>query len=178
MKKFKFSLYKPVPALILYVLYILALEVLQLYIDDSLGYAIMIWLGSVFYGYLIAYSFKSIFRASQNKISTGMAVVNISIAAISGVIFFAINYFFIYQLSNTHFAGNLGDNPIEIFISFLYFSCVTFATVGFGDISASSSFARILVMAEVIYSFFIIVIAFSGFSQLKESLRNSNKEKK
>lgn len=176
MKKFKFSIYKPVPGLILYISYIIVLELLKLYIEPSLGYAIMIWLGSLFYIYLVIYSFRVIFHASKNQISTIRAVFNICISAVSGVVFFAVNYFFIYYLSSKNFSGTLGENPIEVFVSFMYFSSATFATVGFGDISPLSSLARILTTLEIIYSFFIIVIAFSSFSQLKESLKYSKND--
>lgn len=173
MKSLTSYIFKPIPALLLYVLYIITLQFLKLYIDETLGYAIMIWLGLLLYIYLILYLFKSIFRASNEKISIGNAVLNIVIAALAGVVFFAVNYFYIYQVSNDNFVGSIGENPIEIFISFLYFSFATFATVGFGDISPISSLAKILSILEIIYSFFIIVIAISGFNQLKEGLKNS-----
>lgn len=173
MKKFRFSIYKPIPGLILYILYIISLELLKLYIEPSLGYAIMIWLGSLFYIYLVMYSFRVIFHASKNHMSSGRAVLNIAISALAGVIFFSVNYFFIYYLSSKNFSGPVGENPIEVFISFIYFSSATFATVGYGDISPTSSLAKILTTLEIMYSFFIIVIAFSSFGHLKEHLKNS-----
>lgn len=174
MTKPKFSLFRPIPALILYTSYIILLEILQLYIEESLGYAILIWLGAIFYIYLITYSFKLIYHASKNRISPGNAVINIAFSAASGVIFFAVNYFYIYEISHTNFQGNIGTTPFDIFISFLYFSSATFATVGYGDIAPMSSLAKILTILEILYSFFIIVIAFSGFSQLRESLKHTD----
>lgn len=171
MKNFKFSIFKPIPALVLYISYIIILQVLKTYIDESLGYAILIWMGSLFYIYLVIYSFKSIFKAGKKNISTGKAVFNIVISALAGVIFFAVNYFYIYQLSSRNFIGSIGENPIEIFISFLYFSFATFATVGFGDIVPISTLAKILCIFEIIYSFFIIVIFFSGFDKIKNGLK-------
>lgn len=170
MRKANFSIFKPLPALTLYISYIILLQILKLYIEESLGYAILIWIGSIFYIYLVVYSFKSIIKAGKNSMFTGKAIFNIVVAALSGVIFFAINYFYIYQISNTNFIGSIGENPIEIFISFLYFSFATFATVGFGDIVPISTFAKILCILEIIYSFFIIVIFFSGFDKIKNGL--------
>ncbi|KMT22364.1 potassium channel family protein [Clostridium cylindrosporum] len=175
MKNFRFSIFKPIPALILYISYILLLKILKLYIEESLGYAVMIWLGSLFYLYLILYSFRVIFHVSKNKMSTGKAVFNIAVSAMAGVVFFAVNYFFIYQLSNENFIGHIGDNPVDVFISFLYFSFATFATVGYGDISPISSLSKILTILEIIYSFFVIVIAFSSFTQIREYLKDSPK---
>lgn len=170
MIKLKFSIFKPIPGLVLYISYIFILQILKLYIDESLGYAILIWLASLFYIYLVLYSFRSIFKAGNKKISTGKAIFNIVISGLAGIIFFAVNYFYIYQLSNINFIGTVGENPIEIFISFLYFSFATFATVGFGDIVPVTSLAKVLTTFEIIYSLFIIVIFFSGFDKIKNGL--------
>lgn len=171
MTVFRSLLFKPLSALILYILYIISLGFLNTIIDTALGYAVMIWLGIIFYIYLIVYSCRSIMYASKNKISSVNALMAIGFCALAGVVFFAVNFFYIYNISSHHFIGHIGDNYFDMFISFLYFSFATFATVGYGDIAAISSLSKILTILEIIYSFFIITIAFSSFSNLKESLK-------
>ncbi|MEG0332494.1 MAG: ion channel [Clostridium sp.] len=171
MTTFKSLVFKPWSALVLYIMYILSLSFLNTVIDTALGYAIMIWLGLVFYIYLIVYSCRSIMYASKNQISSVNALISIGFCALAGVVFFAVNFFYIYQISSRHFIGHIGNNSFDMFISFLYFSFATFATVGYGDIAAISSLSKILTILEIIYSFFIITVAFSSFSHLKDSLK-------
>ncbi|MEF9953143.1 MAG: ion channel [Clostridium sp.] len=171
MTLFRSLLFKPISALILYIGYIVSLGFLNTIIDTALGYAVMIWLGLVFYIYLIVYSCRSIMYASKNQISSIHALLSIALCALAGVVFFAVNFFYIYQISSHHFIGHIGANSFDKFISFLYFSFATFATVGYGDIAAISSLSKILTILEIIYSFFIITVAFSSFGHLKESFR-------
>jgi hypothetical protein len=50
-------------------------------------------------------------------------------------------------------------NPLDV----LYFSTVTFATVGYGDIGALNSLARIIVASQISVSVLFIVIICSSF---------------
>lgn len=47
----------------------------------------------------------------------------------------------------------------EVFLSYVYFSVVTMSTVGYGDISPNSPFAKILVISQIIVGVFLVVIA-------------------
>jgi hypothetical protein len=55
--------------------------------------------------------------------------------------------------------GIPSHNPLDI----LYFSTVTFATVGYGDIGALNSLARIIVASQISVSVLFIVIICSSF---------------
>lgn len=55
--------------------------------------------------------------------------------------------------------GISSHNPLDI----LYFSTVTFATVGYGDIGALNSLARIIVASQISVSVLFIVIICSSF---------------
>ena len=62
-------------------------------------------------------------------------------------------------------------NYFEYLFETFYFSVVTFATIGYGDIVPVTSPAKILVLMEIGQSFVVVVF---GFSNLK-NIQNSNK---
>jgi hypothetical protein len=70
------------------------------------------------------------------------------------ILAFAILYF----LVSTHF--DAFNKPLN-FVSSLYFSIVTFATVGYGDIYPVSPYAQLLVSCEIMLSLAYIVFLFS-----------------
>lgn len=85
--------------------------------------------------------------------------INVTITLFQIVQFFAIVYAYIYSLNNTSFKGIPIGNPLRMFIDFMYFSTITFTTLGFGDITPVSSAAKIVVMFEVLlFAIYISII--------------------
>ncbi len=56
---------------------------------------------------------------------------------------------------------------MQAIFEFLYFSIVTFATIGYGDIVALTPAARILVILEIMTSFVMIVFILSNFDRIR-----------
>lgn len=141
-------------------------------IGEILVSKIILVLFSILYlNNFIIYAFEMIAKVSAKNILYGKAVFNIFKIIIYGIIFFAINYFYIYILDANSFTGVIGDDFITQIISFLYFSIVTFSTIGFGDILAVSNLARFYVILEGLFSLVIVLLVFSSFSGLIDSFK-------
>lgn len=109
-------------------------------------------------------------RLSRERIDTFSSII-IIIILIQLVIFFAIVYANLFDIDRTSFQGVTREYPVRLFIDFLYFSTVTFTTLGFGDITPISSAAKIVVMIEVLL--FVVYI-----SIILLTLANSRKHEK
>ena len=79
----------------------------------------------------------------------------------STVVLFAAVYCTIYILLPNSFVGFAGDTPLDECVNALYFSSITFTTVGFGDIYPVAYIAKIVVTIEAM-SFFIFFVVLLG----------------
>lgn len=87
------------------------------------------------------------------------AVAGVIISVVGCCLSFAL-VFLLLSLTESAFMDSASDGPLTA-ISALYFSIITLATVGFGDIAPRSSLARGLVAAEVICSMLYQIFIFS-----------------
>ena len=84
------------------------------------------------------------------------------------VISYGLDYWSLHQTQLNAFHGIFDHAAVNLhFFNFLYFSAVTFSTVGFGDIAPATIEAKIIVMTEIVSSFFMIIFIFSNFYNLK-----------
>lgn len=121
-------------------------------------------------GFYILYIFERIAQSSIDSNTTG-ALFRIGHAAASSCIYFAFIYTIVYRISdNTAFQGNVGNDIVSQFISFLYLSTIVF-TVGFSDISPVGNFPRLIVLLEVILGFITVIYAISSFTYFKEKFK-------
>ena len=95
--------------------------------------------------------------------------VFITISIIEIIFFFAFVYAGIFTLDRTSFRGIVLSGPFKLLVDFVYFSTVTFTTLGFGDIAPMSSAAKITVIVEVLL--FVVYI-----SIILLNLANSRKQ--
>lgn len=81
---------------------------------------------------------------------------------------FASDYTCLYQFEPLSFEGVTAHsgNYIYNLYHFIYFSVITFSTVGYGDIAPVSEVARFVVMLEIFLSFFIIVFALANIKKI------------
>lgn len=81
---------------------------------------------------------------------------------------FATDYTCLYQFDHTTFDSVQAQSETYIYhlYHFVYFSVITFATVGYGDIVPVSEIARLVVMLEIFLSFFLVVFALANIKKI------------
>lgn len=101
--------------------------------------------------------------AVKREVSLKSAVIRISIATFSCIVFFTVVYTSIYKLfKGGSFAGdNLGEDTLSQLITFFYFSVATFTTVGYGDVRPVDNTSRLVVAMEICFSFITVAYALS-----------------
>lgn len=61
----------------------------------------------------------------------------------------------------------VGSTGTMLFFEYLYFSTITFSSVGYGDIVPISVLSKILVMLEVALRFFVLVFGIANINQIR-----------
>ncbi|SFZ94772.1 Ion channel [Flaviramulus basaltis] len=81
---------------------------------------------------------------------------------------FSFDYYTLYIMDVDSFKTSLTGNGsfIRQFFEFLYFSLITFSSVGFGDIVPISVSGKIMVMLEVFLSFFVLVFGIANINRI------------
>ena len=97
---------------------------------------------------IAAYQVRAIIRHRHSAVR---AIEALAITVPSVLLLFAATYFLMAQAD----AGNFNVHSLTRTDS-LYFTITVFATVGFGDISATSQAARIAVMAQMILDLLVL----------------------
>lgn len=84
------------------------------------------------------------------------------------IVSFSIDYTCLYEYNESTFSGISIESIsyIEKLPEFIYFSVITFATVGYGDIVPISGIAKFLVILEIFLSFLIIVFALTNINKI------------
>jgi voltage-gated potassium channel len=118
-------------------------------------------LGVVTLAVVTGYEARAIVRATY---PAARAVVALAIIVPLFVFLFAAAYFLLSQAD----AGNFNQSPLNR-TDTLYFTVTVFATVGFGDITAASQTARVMVTIQMVLDLFVLgalVRVFLGAVQL------------
>jgi hypothetical protein len=132
------------------------------------GFCIFLW----FYNEKIADSllkgFLSLYNSSS--IEKRAHILYFLILYFSTILFFAIAYHILYELSSTSFASHL-EVPIK-FHDFLYFSIVTSTSYGTDLISPLSLPVRALVVLQIIISVVLLMIYISHVMSLSNDKKS------
>ena len=102
----------------------------------------------------------------SHKLSHVLTLFGVLILLI--VLSFSFDYHALYVLNVDSFKTSLtGNNSyIKLFFEFLYFSLITFSSVGFGDIVPISVSGKVIVMLEVFLSFFVLVFGIANINRI------------
>lgn len=93
------------------------------------------------------------------------------------VVSYAADYICLFEINKHSFSGvqtwgHLGPH----FVTFLYFSIVTFSTAGVGDIAPITLTARLLTSAELMLAWFLTILVIANFSFIRESFVQKKEE--
>ena len=105
-------------------------------------------LGLLLLAVVAAYQVRAILR-SRRPVVRGIEAVAVTVPLF--LVLFAATYFLLSQTDPTNFS----EAPLTRTDTF-YFTVTTFATVGFGDITATSQFARVLVTLQMILDLIVL----------------------
>ncbi len=110
----------------------------------------------------------------QNTSSFYRCMASFGTITILLILSFSLDYLCLFDCNELAFSGTSSGAPLMIlFFEFNYFSLVTFATIGFGDIVPLSIGAKLIVMLEITTSFFMVVFILSNFSKLRDLNKNN-----
>tara|TARA_R110002049_G_scaffold116099_2_gene268422 strand:+ start:108 stop:659 length:552 start_codon:yes stop_codon:yes gene_type:complete len=118
--------------------------------------------------FIIRFTFMQLSKiiAESHKLSHVLTVFGILILLI--VLSFSFDYHALYVTNVDSFKTSLTQNDsfIRQFFEFLYFSLITFSSVGFGDIVPISVSGKIVVMLEVFLRFFVLVFGIANINRI------------
>ncbi|MFC4094770.1 potassium channel family protein [Euzebyella saccharophila] len=85
------------------------------------------------------------------------------------IISFAIDFTSLYHFNDSNFKSEqyIDGMELAVFLEYLYFSTITFSSVGYGDIVPSSILSKTLVMLEVALRFFVLVFGIANINQIR-----------
>ena len=121
----------------------------------------------VFVALVIALQVQAIRSANYPALRAIEAAIN---AICAFIIVFALFYLGLAQSNPANFSEPLNH------ISAFYFTVTTLATVGFGDISARSDVARLVVTVQMLLDLAIIAIIVRVFSSIARASRTRSEE--
>ncbi|MAU15823.1 MAG: metal transporter [Muricauda sp.] len=99
------------------------------------------------------------------------------------VLSFAMDYLSIYLFDGHSFKiGQTDlDSTMALFFEFLYFSLITFSSVGYGDVVPLSFEGKFLAMLEIVLSFFVLVFGIANINRIhvgeEKDSNNQNQNK-
>jgi len=81
---------------------------------------------------------------------------------------FSFDYHALYAVDSNSFKSSLeGDNSVmRQSFEFIYFSLVTFSSVGFGDVVPISVPGKMVVLLEVFLSFFVLIFGIANINRI------------
>lgn len=127
----------------------------------------------LFFVQLVHFMDSSLYKAA---LYTHMLKVYVAV-----VVDFACLYAFLFECDWDHFSNIRHRNIYSTVVDMLYFSAITGAKSGFGDVHANTPFCRALVFVQILFSIFTLYIVFRGSSfyfKIMDFTRQTDRERR
>ena len=125
--------------------------------------------GAAFYGLPIP-RWRFVFRFDNVNLHRGWVMIVLMFVSYALTVYgFGIAFVYLSNINVDAFGKTVS------FVDGIYFSVVTAATVGYGDIVPRSDAAKVLTMAEIALSLVYVVLLFSAASSYARELRVSDR---
>jgi Ion channel len=113
---------------------------------------------------LVSHTFKKLDTLIENDHSFNHMLLLLGAIITITVISFAIDYLCVSEIYPEAFSGIQHDQPLALrFTNLLYFSIVTFTTVGYGDITPVNLVAKLITVFEMMTAFVVIVFIITKY---------------
>jgi len=117
---------------------------------------------------LVSHTFKKLDSLIENNHSFNHLLLLLGAVITIIVISFAMDYLCVLEIYPNAFSGIQIDSPLLFrFTNLLYFSIVTFTTVGYGDITPVNSISKLITVFEMVTAFIVIVFIISKYFKSK-----------
>lgn len=126
--------------------------------------------------YFVVFSLRKLFFQTGLNLSYSKILVRLCGTIIFILLTFTVNYWCLYDNNPTSIAGINQSSLFRELLDMFYFSCVTFATVGYGDILPKSMAAKSCVILEMATAFFLVVFVLSNAGEIMKSAQKNRAE--
>lgn len=165
------------PALLLVAIVALVYVYLMQFVDHELSWVtyIVIFLTFIKSGYFTFFTFRQVNKSIKQCHSFGQLLWIFGLLVMLIIFSYAADFTCLVAANPSSFKG---FKPFESFNYFeylfetFYFSVVTFAAIGYGDIVPITTPAKILVMMEIGQSFVLIVFGLSNINNIHTTIKN------
>ena len=146
-------------------LYLILINIFSHHEEAKIMIAFVIIFSGAKVSYFLLFTLNRLEKHLQHKaFSFYRCLASFAAIVILLILSFSLDYLCLTDCNAYAFKGiHVGTSLLYRFLEFNYFSVVTFATIGFGDIAPVSLGAKILVTLEIASSFFMVVFILSNF---------------
>lgn len=117
---------------------------------------------------LVSHTIKKLDKLIENNHSFDHMLLLLGAIITIIIISFALDYLCISEIYPNAFSGVNAEQSLYLrFINFLYFSIVTYTTVGYGDIIPITMVAKLITVLEMMSAFIVIVFIISKYFKSK-----------
>ena len=123
--------------------------------------------------YFLVFSLRKLFFGTGVNFSYAKILFRISGTIILILLTFTLNYWCLFDNDPSSISGLSESSLFRELLDMFYFSCVTFATVGYGDILPKSMAAKSCAILEMATAFFIVVFVLSNVGNIMKSVKQN-----
>ena len=126
--------------------------------------------------YFVVFSLRRLFFEKGLGFSYSKILFRISGTIVFVLLTFTVNYWCFFDNNPSSIAGLNESSVFRELLDMFYFSCVTFATVGYGDILPKSIATKSCVILEMSTAFFMVVFVLSNVGNIMKSVKQKGDE--